>query len=72
MANFYSIEYFVDGEVDIKHAEMTDEQLAKLTNFLNKKGVKFTIYNLSKSSCASDVISLNVRDLLGGNTPTGN
>jgi hypothetical protein len=70
MANFYSIEYFVDGEIDIKHAELSDSQLTELIELFNNKGVKFTINNLSKTSNAPDVNSIDVRDILGRSTPT--
>lgn len=47
--NFYSIEFFRDGEIDIKHAFMSPTQAIDLCKLLSKNGVKHTIYCLSRS-----------------------
>lgn len=45
---FYVIEYHVDGEVDIKHAFMSDAQAFDLCKKLSLAGVKHEIHCLSK------------------------
>lgn len=47
--NFYSIEYVINGEIDIKHAFMNAIQLHELCDKFNSKKIKYTIYLLSNS-----------------------
>lgn len=57
MMNFYSIEYVINDEIDIKHAFMTEDQAKELSEMLCRKGVQYSIYCLSKSNV--DVKSLD-------------
>jgi hypothetical protein len=61
--DFYSIEYWMSGEIDIKHAFMTPGKARELSELLSSKGVRYEIHLLSRPYPSVD--SLDDINVLG-------